>query len=150
MSQDYDAQDEYSSDSQTPSLSISDLRTSPLRVPSSSQPTTSSASCDSQPHLPTPPQLRRFRAMFEGRDERGNAIPSEQMDESRSPPFVPDDYHDPLDDISASPLPIPEDYIWDDSSSYESSISQSTPSPVRNFYAMFSSDSEPSQSPEDD
>ncbi|KAI0722207.1 hypothetical protein C8T65DRAFT_134921 [Cerioporus squamosus] len=142
-SQDYDAQDEFSSQEDTSQPSF-DIRTSPLRVPS--QMTESSASYDSQSVTITPPQVRRFRDMFKGRDEYGNELPSpsQQASDSRrslSPISYPANGYVPdrLDDISVSPPPIPEQDSSDGSYSYGSSLSETQPTPVRNFMAMFDS-----------
>ncbi|TFK92938.1 hypothetical protein K466DRAFT_658858 [Polyporus arcularius HHB13444] len=155
-SQDYDAQDEFSSqeDDSQPS---SDIHASPLRMPS--QMTQSSASYDSQSTASTPPQVRHFRDMFKGRDEHGNELSSQRGTASRRPlspvpsPGDEDGYvHDPLDDISVSPPLIPEQHSSDGSSSYGSSFSetQTQPTPVRDFMAMFDSqrDEDPSQAPD--
>ncbi|KAI0751502.1 hypothetical protein C8Q80DRAFT_580041 [Daedaleopsis nitida] len=148
VSQDYEAHDEYSSDSE-PSLSHSNLRVFPPPIPSHMS--ESSGSCDSQPYLKTPTHLRRFRDMFEGRDERGSYLDSDaqatRADRSPSPstdrPSHPgrDNDEDVLVHERVLPPPIP-----DDDGSYESSYgdssSETCPTPVRMFLEMFSSDSE--------
>ncbi|RPD66718.1 hypothetical protein L226DRAFT_565510 [Lentinus tigrinus ALCF2SS1-7] len=130
QSQGYDAQDEFSSQESNSQPLSYEIRTSPLRVPS--QMTESSASYDSQSTVSTPPQLRRFRSMFEGRDERGNELPSRNTSDRRRSPH------------------IPSHHSSEDSYSYSSSLSETQPTPVRNFMAMFDTqrDAEPSQDPD--
>ena len=106
--------------------------------------TESSASYDSQSAVGTPPQLRRFRSMFEGRDERGNELPSGGQDSNK--PRSPSVSHDGGHHTSFSPH-MPEQHSSDETYSSSSSLSQTQPTPVRNFLAMFDSqtDAEPSQ-----
>ncbi|KAI0774025.1 hypothetical protein C8Q74DRAFT_1368544 [Fomes fomentarius] len=141
-SQGYDAQDEYSSDSQPSVFSLSDIRTSPLRAPSQWSESSASYDSDSQPTAPTPPQVRRFRDMFKGRDEYGNMLPENQRTDPDHPPSsssVVGEGYDALEDTSILPPRIPKSPISDDSSSYSSGSYHPV---VEKFLNMFS-DSEP-------
>ncbi|KAI0356505.1 hypothetical protein OH77DRAFT_1401123 [Trametes cingulata] len=74
-SQDYDANDEYSQ-SQSQSQSQASTFSSPTRPSASSQYTqyTDSLGSSLDPYPITPSQVRRFKDMFEGRDEYGNEL----------------------------------------------------------------------------